>query len=688
MHEAYDLLGTLALVLGVAALTTIVFQRLRQPVVFGYILAGLIIGPHLPIPLVADERAVHTLSELGVTMLMFSLGLEFSLRRLARAGGWMVAVVGVLQSTLLLWLGYEAARFFGWSPLASAFAGAAIAISSTTIIAKAFADEGARGHYTELVIGILVVEDLFAIVLIALLTPASAGHAAAAPFALTLVRLGAFLAGVLVLGSLLVPRLVRSVVRMRHPEITLVVSVGLCFATAALARAAGYSVALGAFIAGSLVAESGEEGLVARLVEPVRDMFAAVFFVSVGMMIVPAHLVEHWAAVLVFTLIVLLGKTLIVALATFFGGAGTPTAVKTGMSLAQIGEFSFIIAGVGVASGAAPASLYSSMVAVSGITALTTPWMIRFAEPAAAWGDGNLPRPLQTFTAFYGTWLERLRARPETSADRERLRRALRGLALDAGVIAALSIGVAVGAAPLSARIAAGGGVTPALVRALVVSGAALLAIPFLVGIVRSGRALGQTLAGRAFAEPQPGRLDLAAAPRRSLVVAVQLATVVVVVAPLVVVTQPFLSPFVGLGILVAGLVVLGVVVGRTAADFHGHVRAAAEVIVEAIGRHGRPAGAAEGERALQRAYELLPGLGEPVPVRVEDASPVVGMHLAELGLRGRTGATIIAISRGPDVVLVPDGHERLQAGDVVALAGTREAIAGARHLLRHGRSG
>jgi CPA2 family monovalent cation:H+ antiporter-2 len=218
------------------------------------------------------------------------------------------------------------------------------------------------------------------------------------------------------------------------------------------------------------------------------------------------------------------------------------------------------------------------------------------------------------------------------------------------------------------------------------VAGAVLLSAPFLFGILRTGRALGQLLSRRAFPDPAPGRLDLAAAPRRALVVAVQLTTVLVLGAPLLAITQPLLPAFFGFGVFVAMLLTLGFVLWRTAADLQGHVRAAAEAIVDAIGRQARQENPAEGERALQRAYHLLPGLGEPVPVRIEAASPAVGRSLSELGLRGHTGATIIAISRGAEVVLVPDGHVELKAGDVVALAGTRTAIEAARQLLLEGK--
>ena len=259
MQAEHDLLKSLAVVLGVAAVTGIVSRRLRQPVVLGYIVAGLVVGPHVPIPLVADPAVVHTLSELGVILLMFSLGLEFSLRKLFRVGP-SVAVTAVVQCSLLLWLGFVTGRLFGWTARESLFTGAIIAISSTTIIAKAFEEQGITGKLRELVVGVLIVEDLIAILLMATLTAIATG-AGLSPMSLarTTARLGVFLVALVVVGLLVVPRAMRRITAMGRPETTIVASVGLCFAMALLARELGYSVALGAFIAGSLVAESGEE---------------------------------------------------------------------------------------------------------------------------------------------------------------------------------------------------------------------------------------------------------------------------------------------------------------------------------------------------------------------------------------------------------------------------------------------
>ncbi|MGQ0506495.1 MAG: cation:proton antiporter domain-containing protein, partial [Myxococcaceae bacterium] len=324
-----------------AAVTTVLFQRLRQPVVLGYLIAGLIIGPHVPLPLVAQSEIVHSLSELGVILLMFSLGLEFSLRKLFQVGP-TAGVTAVIQCGLMVWLGFAAGKLFGWTVKESLFTGAIIAISSTTIIAKAFDEQNIRGRLRELVVGVLIVEDLIAILLMAGLTAVSTdGGLSAETLAGTAGKLVAFLIGLLVVGLYLVPRAIRYVIALKRPETTLIASVGICFAGALIAQEFGYSVALGAFMAGSLVSESGEAEQIEHLVQPVRDVFAAIFFVSVGMLINPKLVAANAWAIAVLFVIVIVGKILSVTLGAFLTGNGTRTSVQAGMSLAQIGEFSF-----------------------------------------------------------------------------------------------------------------------------------------------------------------------------------------------------------------------------------------------------------------------------------------------------------------------------------------------------------
>ncbi|KFA86761.1 cation:proton antiporter [Archangium violaceum] len=687
MHGAHDFLKALAMVLCVAAVTSVIFQRLRQPVVLGYIIAGLIIGPHVPIPLVADSGIVQTLSELGVILLMFSLGLEFSLRKLFQVGP-TAGVTAIIQCSLMIWLGFVVGRAFGWTALESIFTGAIIAISSTTIIAKAFDEQGIKGKLREIVVGVLIVEDLIAILLMATLTAVSTGAGlSAGQLALTIGRLGLFLVGLVVVGLLVIPRVVRAVHKLNRPETLLVTSVGICFAVALLAQEFGYSVALGAFLAGSLVAESGKEKDVEHLVQPVRDVFAAIFFVSVGMLIDPALVAKHWVAVAVLTGVVILGKLVGVALGVFLTGNGTRTAVQSGLSLAQIGEFSFIIAGLGLSLNATGQFLYPVAVAVSAITTLTTPFLIRASGPVANVVDRKLPRPLQTFAALYGSWVEGLRTAPTQKTTGASIRRLVRLMVLDAAMLAALVIGTSVFIERLTTTVENRGGLGASVARLLVIGLASALAVPFLVGLVRMARSLGVLLADLAL-PPSEGKLDRAAAPRRALVVTLQLASLLSVGIPLVALTQPFIPGFQGAAVLLVQLAVLAVGFWRSATNLQGHVRAGSQVIVSALAAQTHVPGNEEkhGER-LKTLHAILPGLGEPTPVRLEASSPAVGQSLAQLNLRGMTGATVLAIQRDDGEAVVPTAQEVLREGDVLALAGTHEAIDAARAVLETPRS-
>jgi CPA2 family monovalent cation:H+ antiporter-2 len=683
MHDAHEFLRSLTLVLGVAAVTTVVFQRLRQPVVLGYIVAGLIIGPHVPLPLVADRTIVQALSELGVILLMFSLGLEFSLGKLARVGP-TAGVTAVLQSGLMTWLGFLVGRAFGWTVLESIFTGAAIAISSTTIIAKVFDEQKIGGRQRELVVGILLIEDLVAVVFLAALTAIATGAGLSAEaMAETIGKLAAFLVALLVVGMLVIPRFIRMVIRLERDETTLVASIGVCFLTAWIAQTAGYSVALGAFLAGSLVAESGHAEPVEHLVRPVRDVFAAVFFVSVGLLIDPTLVVAHWPAVVVLTIVVILGKILGVTVGAFLTGSSTRTAIQAGMSLAQIGEFSFIIAGLGLTLGATREFLYPVTVAVSAITTLTTPWLIRAAEPTADLVDRKLPHPLQTFTTFYGTWLERMREGPGTRHARA-VRGPLRLIALDAAVLCGLIVAAAIWLDDGAALLIRVFGLDAAAAALIVIAAALATALPLLIGIGRLSNRLARGLAELALPR-KTGALDLDAAPRRALLVTLQLGVVLATAIVVVAATQPFLPSYPGPVLLSALLVTFGIALWQSATNLEGHVRAGSQAIVETLATYARPNGDGPGvPPSLTGIHGMLAGLGEPVAIQLDRDSPGVGKSLAELNLRGRTGASVLVIMRA-GLPVVPAAGELLAPGDVLAVAGTSEALDAATEMLRGG---
>ncbi len=406
---ANSFLEDLALVLCVAAVSTVLFHVLRQPVVVGYLVAGMICGPYTP-GILVDASRIHGVSELGVILLMFTLGLEFSIRRLLRLGP-RAAFITAVQVGLMLWLGYVCGRALGWSELESIFTGALLSISSTTIVAKAFAEQQIGDELRDLALGVLLCEDLVAVIMLAVLTPLGAGAALnAGALEWTGLRLGIFLLAMVGGGILLIPPLMRFVARTGRDETLVVASVGICFGFAMQAERAGYSVALGAFLAGSLVAESGVAERLEELVRPLRDVFAAVFFVSVGMMIDPQLISAHWHALALLVGVLIVGKTVGVTLGAMLAGTAAPLAVQTGLSLAQIGEFSFIIAGVGIQTGAADKFLYSVAVAVSAITTFTTPFMIRACGPVGAMVQRRAPHALARLQRVYDGWVERVNA--------------------------------------------------------------------------------------------------------------------------------------------------------------------------------------------------------------------------------------------------------------------------------------
>jgi len=681
--DPHAFLQNLAVVLCVAAVATVVFQRLHQPVVFGYLLAGMIIGPRISIPLVADPQTVRALSELGVILLMFSLGLEFSVRKLVQVSQ-KAGAVALFECTVMVSVGYLVGQMLGFTRMESIFAGAITGISSTTIIVKAFQELKIKGRVTELVFGILIIEDLIAIFLLTILTTISrSGAITPTDLALTAVRLAMFLAGLIGFGILTVPRAIRAVQKLGQPETTLVASIGICFAAALLALSFGYSVALGAFIAGSLVAESGQQVEIEQLVRPVRDMFAAIFFVSVGMMIDPTALAQHWVAVVSLTLAVIIGKVFAVTIGAFLAGHGRRAAMKAGMSLAQIGEFSFIIAGVGVASGVIGGWMYPVAIAVSAITTLTTPLLIRLSNKAAASIDHWLPEPIQTVAALYTSWIESVRSAPRVPTERSRTNRIIRIILLDAALITAIVIGVGMEIDRLSVILGDILGMAATQVRFVVVLVTGLIAVPLLYGLINSAKTLGNHLARRAFAETQKGKVDPADAPRRALVILVQIAVVLAVGIPIVAITQPFLPPHQGAFVLLLLTLVLLVTLWRNAENLHGHARAGAEIIASALANQMASIdGASEDTKMLEDVNAVLPGLGEPVAIRVVPESIAVGRSLGQLNLRGATGATVLAIKRGSKQIPTPLGREVIQAGDLVAVAGARDGVAIAREIL------
>ncbi len=682
MHSSIAFLTDLALVLGVAALTSVLSQRLRLPPVFGYLVAGVIIGPSDLFPLVADVGTVQTLSELGVILLMFSLGLGFTIKKIARLAS-TAGLIAAVEIGLCISLGYLVGQALGWTRLESLFAGAIVAISSTMIIAKVFEDQAIKGPLADIVYGVLVMEDLVAILFLAILSAVIGGTGTAVEsVAGTLPRLALFLAAVTFVGLYAVPRAFRWIVRLRRDETTLVASVGLCFSLALVAHLAGFSVALGAFLAGSFVAEGGVSRQVEPLIRPVRDMFAAVFFVAVGMSIDPGAVFEYWPAVLALTAAVLIGKTIGVTSGAFLAGLGTRTSIRAGLSMGQIGEFSFIIAGLGVASGATGSFLAPVAVFVSVLTALLTPVLVARSTAAANYADRRMPHALQTYATLYGSWMESVRGKALPDTEAGRVRRLVRFIVLDAVLLAIILVGASLTLDSATAWLAELSGIAAPIVHGIAIALALAALFPFVYGIVRSARSLGDAISLRAVPAAPPGRADLGAAPRRMVSLSVQIGVVLIVGIPAVAVTLPVLPVYGGPVLLGTLLLLLGISFWRSARDLEGHIRAGAGMIVEALAVTGDHPAAPGG--VMHEVRQLLPGIGELTQVVLGPRDAAAGRTLTDINLRGLTGASVVAICRGEERIVVPDGHERLESGDILALTGSQDAIHAARSVI-HG---
>lgn len=394
MSEIPNLINDLALILIVAGIVTLVFKRLKQPIVLGYIVAGFLVSPHMTYTMsVIDKTSIHTWADIGVMFLLFSLGLDFSFKKILKMG-----VAPIIASTTIIFsmatLGILAGHFFNWSKMDSIFLGGMLAMSSTTIIYKAFDDLGLRQQrFASLVMSVLIIEDIVAIVMMVMLSALAGGNNPDGGVMIgSIVKIAFFLVLWFVVGIFLIPLFFRHTRRLMTNETMLIVALGLCCLMAVLSTKVGFSSAFGAFVMGSIIAETVEADKIIKLVEPVKNLFGAVFFVSVGMLVDPKVLVEYAVPILVLVLVILLGQGIFGTFGFMLSGQSMKTAMRCGFSMAQIGEFAFIIASLGLSLGVIGRFLYPVVVAVSVITTFLTPYMIRASEPCYFYLEGHLPK--------------------------------------------------------------------------------------------------------------------------------------------------------------------------------------------------------------------------------------------------------------------------------------------------------
>ena len=438
MASLPELVKDLALILIVASIVTLIFKKLRQPLVLGYIVAGFIVSPHMPLTMsVLDKENIHTWADIGVMFLLFSLGLDFSIKKILKMGiSPFISAIIIVFSMMMLGMGVGHA--FSWSKMDCIFLGGMMAMSSTTIIYKAFDDMGLRQQrFAGLVMSVLILEDILAIVMMVMLSAIASGNNPDGEQMLgSLFKIGFFLILWFVVGLFAIPTFLRHTRKLMSSETMLIVALGLCCAMAWGSSSVGFSSAFGAFVMGSILAETIEADKIIRLVEPVKNLFGAIFFVSVGMLVDPNILISYALPIAILVIAILAGQSIFGTLGFMLSGQPLKTAMRCGFSMAQIGEFAFIIASLGLSLGVISEFLYPVVVAVSVITTFLTPYMIRAAEPAYTILEKRLPK----------RWIRRLNhlgAEHHASPDEQSLwKRLLRKMMLNTLIYAILILAI------------------------------------------------------------------------------------------------------------------------------------------------------------------------------------------------------------------------------------------------------
>ncbi len=641
MHELAPLIYDLAIMLGSAGIVVLLFQRIRQPVVLGYLVAGMIVGPYTPPhSLVNDIANIKILSELGVIFLMFSLGLEFSFHKL-KSVGFSASLIGFVEVLMMIFIGYVAGLALGWSHYDSLFLGAALSISSTTIIIKAIEELSLKTkRFAHLIFGVLIVEDLLAILLlVALSTMVRSKNGFSLALIYAALKLILVVGGWFLAGYFLLPPLFRRIAKYISQETLTIISVALCLLLVCAAANFHYSTALGAFIMGSILAETVLIHRIEELIKPIRDIFAAVFFISIGMLINPVVILENWPVVLLISAITIIGKVISTSVAAILTGQSLNTSVRTGFSMAQIGEFSFIIVGLGVALNVTSDKLYPLIVAVSAITTFTTPYLIRLSGHFGSSVEKALPDRTRYMLDSYSAWVYRSQSSSQTNP----LSHSIALRLITNGLVVAIIFSLVDYLIFHKYQLFSEDSTFYNIVFLLV---ALFLSAPFIWGMLFSYR--NTTV-------PKYAQTSLNPA-----IFIVWLITLSEIAFLGILYFHSWLTVVIFLSI---GLVFLGVSYRHLERSYNWLESILMENLSSKDGDEKR------------RYEELAPWDTHLMEVEVGENSPFAGKTLSECQIRQNYGVNIVAINRGSTVIPAPRGEETIVANDKLIVLGNDEQI-------------
>ena len=655
MEHLPNLVKDLALILLVASIVTIIFKKLKQPVVLGYLLAGFLISPHFVLlPSVVDSGNIATWAEIGVIFLLFALGLEFSFKRLFSLGS-PVFIGSVVNFCTMVPVGYLVGHYFmGWTPMASAFLGCMLSMSSTTIIIKAFDEMGLKKRrFATLVFGILIVEDLVAILMMVLLSTIAISRGFEGMELIEqILKLVFFIAMWLIVGIYIFPTLLERIRKVLTDETLLLLSVGLCFGMVLFANAVGFSTVLGAFIMGSILSETVQLKRIEYLLAPLKNLFGAVFFVSVGMMIEPAAITEYWAIILKITAIVIVGRVLFATLGMVLAGENLKTALHAGHSLAQIGEFSFILASLGMHLNVIDPFIYPIIVTVSVITSFLTPYMIKSATPMYERVEKIIPSKWNKLITGYSSSREKQVV--EESAWKKYLKSSLYSIA----VYSLLSVTVILAAKLFLLKLITNNidGIWGLVLYTSII----IIAMsPFINAIINSD--------GRIKDNVKEKRSDFNTSHQFGIMGLVLLKHILPFMMTLVVLL-PILQnqPIIWVTVALAITIII-----KFITVFKDKIKKMEERF-----RYNLSDKSVYGKALPKEIRELLRRRSihiERVEIPANYAN--IGKTLGELNFRNAVGVSIVSIIRGGKIINIPSGHTRLYPFDKLVVAGPAEEI-------------
>ncbi len=643
----------LALILVTAGVITVIFKWLKQPLVLGYILAGFFIGPYFKwFPVITDPTNVHVWSDIGIVFLMFALGLEFSIKKLKKVGA-TGAITALTELAIMFIIGNTVGHLLGFKDMDCIFLGCMLSISSTAIIVKSFDDLKLKQQkFTSTVTAVLVVEDIIAVLLLVVLSTISVSRTFnGAALAGSMVKLVFFLIVWFVFGIYLIPTFLRWMRKYMTEETLLLVAVGLCFGMVVLAAKAGFSTALGAFVMGAILAETIEADVIHRLITPLKNLFSAVFFVSVGMLIQPAVLGKQWLTVLIIALSIIIFKSMAATTGVLLSGKPLKTAMQSGFCFCQIGEFSFIIAGLGLSYGVIDENLYPIIVSVSILTTFVTPYMIKGALPAYNWLEPRMSDKTKSVLERYST---NSGGDDDSRATIGRfIRKQLTGILLYGVILAAISL-LSLGILrPFLDGIFKNLEIPQIWSRLLGLVGTLVIMSPFLWAVAVKG------VSKKSIKEMfETYRFSHAVViPLLILRYFVALFSVGSVIAGYVAVAVGFLM-------VLAFMVLAAVLLSRRADGFYGQIE-------ERFTKNFN-------SRQAQASFHIPAGMENEFAMerlRMTPSSPLAGKTLAESRIRDVYGANIVTIERGENIIDMPDKDQILMPADVLTVIGTEEQV-------------